>query len=99
MTTVEIVFSYSGQLSEQGALALARARDVYGIRGLKLDRTAGTIRIEYDASRLDLATVSKLVRQAGVEIMEPAPADGLASAQEPTPGGLIAPPPRACYSK
>jgi hypothetical protein len=85
MTTVEIVFSYSGQLSEQKALALARARDVYGIRGLKLDRTAGTIRIEYDASRLDLATVSKLVRQAGVEIVEPSAIGALAPAQEPSP--------------
>jgi hypothetical protein len=84
MTTVEIVLSYSGQLSEQAALALARARDVYGIRGLKLDRTAGTVRIEYDASRLDLATVSKLVRQAGVEIVELTAIGAPASAQKPS---------------
>jgi hypothetical protein len=85
MTTVEIVFEYSGQPSEQATLALARARDVYGIRGLKLDRAAHTLRIEYDASRLNEATVSKLVRQAGVEIIEPTPADGLTSAQKPSP--------------
>jgi len=85
MTTVEIVFRYSGQPSEQTVLALARARDVYGIRGLKLDRAARTVRMEYDASRLNEAAVSKLVRQAGVEIIEPAPVEAPASAQEPAP--------------
>ena len=84
MTTVEIVFRYSGQPSEQAVLALARARDVYGIRGLKLDRAARTVRVEYDASRLNEATVSKLVLQAGVEIIEPAPIE-TPGAQEPLP--------------
>ncbi len=85
MTTVEIVFGYSAQPSEPAAQALARARDVYGIRSLKLDRGARTLSIEYDASRLNEATVAKIARQAGVEIMEPAPAEGLAFAQEATP--------------
>ena len=84
MTTVEIVFRYSGQPSEQSVLALARARDVYGIRGLKLDRAARTVRVEYDASRLNEATVAKLVRQAGVEIVEPALIEAPFSAQEPS---------------
>ena len=87
MTTVEIVFRYSGQPSEQSMLALARVRDVYGIRGLKLDRVARSVRIEYDASRLNEATVSKLVRQAGVEIVAPGPIDAAASAEEPAPAG------------
>jgi len=84
MTTVEIVFRYSGQPSEQAVLALARARDVYGIRGLKLDRAARTVRVEYDASRLNEATVSKLVLQAGVEIIEPVPIE-TPGAPEPLP--------------
>ena len=85
MTTVEIIFAYSGQPSEQAALALARARDVYGIRGVKLDRAARTLRIEYDATRLNEASVYKLVRQAGVEIGGTTPIDASESAQEPTP--------------
>jgi hypothetical protein len=85
MTTVEIVFRYSGQPSEQAVLALARTRDVYGIRGVKLDKVASTVRIEYDASRLNEAAVSKLVRQAGLEVVESAPVDAPASAQEPSP--------------
>ena len=85
MTTVEFVFRYSGQPSEQSMLALARVRDVYGIRGLKLDRVARTVRIEYDASRLNEAAVSKLVRQAGVEMIAPGPIEEPGSAEESSP--------------
>ena len=68
MTTVEIVFRYATPPTEQVALALARARDVYGIRQLSFDRNARTLRIEYDATRLNAATVTKLVREAGLEL-------------------------------
>jgi hypothetical protein len=85
MTTVEIVFRYAAQPSEQAALALARARGVYGIRGLELDRTARTLRIEYDATRLTEAAVCKLVREAGLEIVELLPIGAPAPAQSPAP--------------
>ena len=49
-------------------MALAHARDVYGIRQLKFDRAARTLRIEYDATRLNAAAVTKLVREAGLDI-------------------------------
>lgn len=73
MTTVDIVFRYAAPPTEQVALALARARDVYGIRKLSFDRAARTLRIEYDATRLNAAAVTKLVREAGLEIAEPEP--------------------------
>jgi hypothetical protein len=50
------------------ALALARARDVYGIRHLSFNREAKTLTIEYDATRLNAAMVIRLAREAGVEI-------------------------------
>jgi hypothetical protein len=68
MTTVEIVYRYATPPTEQVALALAHARDVYGIRQLKFDRAARTLRIEYDATRLNAAAVTKLVREAGLDI-------------------------------
>ena len=68
MTTVEIVFRYAIPPTEQVALALARARDVYGIRRLSFDRAASTLLVEYDATRLNAAAVAKLVREAGLEI-------------------------------
>ena len=70
MTTVEILYRYAAAPSQQVALALARARDVYGIRRLSFDRGASTLRVEYDATRLNAAAVTKLVRNAGLEIAE-----------------------------
>jgi hypothetical protein len=70
MTTVEILYRYAAPPSEPVALALARARDVYGIRHLSFDRSAHTLRVEYDATRLNQAAVTKLVREAGLEIAE-----------------------------
>jgi hypothetical protein len=68
MTQVEILFSYTTPPSEQAVIALAGTKDVYGIRKLSFDREAKTLRIEYDATRLTAAAVTKLVRQAGLEI-------------------------------
>jgi len=68
MTTVEILYHYAAPPSEQTTFALARAKDVYGIRRLSFDRAARTLRIEYDATRLNAAAVTKLVREAGLEI-------------------------------
>jgi hypothetical protein len=68
MSTVEILFSYTAPPTETVTLALAGMKDVYGIRRLSFDRTARTLRIEYDATRLNAATVTGLVRQTGLEI-------------------------------
>jgi len=68
MTTVEIEFHYAVPPTERVAQALARVRDVYGIRRLSFDHDARTLRIEYDATRLSAAPVMKLVREAGLEL-------------------------------
>lgn len=73
MTTVDIVYRYATPPTERVALALAHARDVYGIRKLNFDHAAGTLRIEYDATRLNAAAVTKLVREAGLDIVEEEP--------------------------
>lgn len=68
MTTVDIVYRYATPPTERVALALAHARDVYGIRKLSFDAASRTLRVEYDATRLNPAAVTKLVREAGLEI-------------------------------
>jgi hypothetical protein len=73
MTTVEILYRYTEAPTESQVLALARARDVYGIRRLSFDREAHTLRVEYDATRLNAAMVTQLVRRAGVQIAEELP--------------------------
>jgi hypothetical protein len=73
MTTVEILYHYTTPPTEQVAMALARVSDVYGIRRLNFDQSARTVRIEYDATRFSAAVVTKLVREAGLEIAEEPP--------------------------
>jgi hypothetical protein len=73
MTTVDIVYRTAAPPTEQAALALARVRDVYGIRHLSFDRDAHTLRVEFDATRLNAAEVTKLVREAGLDVAEELP--------------------------
>lgn len=73
MTTVDILFRYAAAPTEAQALALANARDVYGIRRISFDREAHTLRVEYDATRLNAAMVTQLVRRAGIQLAEELP--------------------------
>jgi hypothetical protein len=73
MTTVDLLYRYAPPLTEQVALALARVPDVYGIRALSLDREAHTLRVEFDATRLNAATVTRLIALAGLRIAEELP--------------------------
>jgi len=61
MTTVEIHIRYAAPPTESVTRALANTREVYGIRRLTFDRAACTLRVEYDATRLNAAAVTKLV--------------------------------------
>jgi len=86
MTTVEIVFRYTTPPTERVALALACARDVYGIRRLSFNREARTLLVEYDATRLNAAAVTQLVREAGLDT-----APELKQIQAATPGNAAPP--------
>jgi len=87
MTTVEILLSYTKPPTEQVTFALASTKDVYGIRRLSFDRAARTLRVEYDATRLNAAAVTQLIRQAGLEIGEELPLFLSAPAPIPAPAG------------
>jgi hypothetical protein len=73
MTTVEILYRYTNEPTESVAFALAGTRDVYGIRRISIDTAARTLRVEYDATRLNASTVTKLIRLTGLEIAEELP--------------------------
>jgi hypothetical protein len=85
MTTVEILYSYTTPPTEQAVFALANTKDVYGIRRLSFDRSARTLRVEYDATRLTAAAVTRLVLQAGLEIAAELPMIPPQPAPEPAP--------------
>jgi hypothetical protein len=48
--------------------AYGQLSDVYGIRRLRLQEGERTIRVEYDATRLNEAKVEGLLRAAGFDI-------------------------------
>jgi len=70
MTAVDILFRYGMPPSENQMAALGLTSDVYGIRRLEFNEKERTIRIEYDATRLNEAMVEKLLRSAGFDVRE-----------------------------
>jgi hypothetical protein len=85
MTNVDIVYRYALPPTEAVTSALAGAREVYGIRRMTFDRQAQTLLVEYDATRLNAAVVTKLVRNAGLQIVEELPLALPAAPPEPAP--------------
>lgn len=85
MTQVEILFRYAAPPTEAVTFALGNMREVYGIRRLVFDRELRTLRVEYDATRLNAASVASLVRQAGLDIDAELPLIPPQPAPEPAP--------------
>jgi hypothetical protein len=70
MTQLDVLYRYGVPPTEASTLALARVREVYGVRALALDEKNKTIRVEYDATRLNEAMIHQLLRRAGLDILE-----------------------------
>ena len=85
MTTVDVVFRYATPPTEAVSLALANTREVYGIRRLSFDRSASTVTVEYDATRLNSSVVAQLVRRTGLQLVEEVPLALPAAPPEPAP--------------
>jgi hypothetical protein len=73
MTQLEVLYRYDRHPSEAAMFALGNAREVYGIRRIKVDEEWKTIRVEYDATRLTKQVVSELLRRTGIDIVEELP--------------------------
>jgi hypothetical protein len=86
MTQLDVLFRYAEHPTERAMFALSGLSEVYGIRSLRVDEAAKTIRIEFDATRLTRIVVAQLLRRAGIDIVEelsllpqqPPPADAVA---------------------
>ncbi|HYX67860.1 MAG TPA: hypothetical protein VE825_01905 [Terriglobales bacterium] len=70
MTALDVVFRYGATPEEATIRAIAPLRDVYGIRRVNFDEKLRTVRVEYDASRLNADTVAGLLRRAGLDLQE-----------------------------
>ena len=73
MTQLDVVYRYGVPPSESGILAMAKVREVYGVRRMDFDEANKTVRVEYDASRLTEPVIHELLRRAGLDIVETVP--------------------------
>jgi hypothetical protein len=70
MTAVDVVFRYGTPPGEREMRAIDTVWEVYGIRRIQVDEKEHTIRVEYDATRLNEDVVAGLLRRAGIDIKE-----------------------------
>ncbi|WP_263365221.1 hypothetical protein [Edaphobacter bradus] len=70
MTQLDVLYRYGVPPTEASALAVARVREVYGVRRIEFDEAAKTIRVEYDATRLNEPMIHELLRRAGLDLIE-----------------------------
>ncbi len=70
MTSVDVVFKYLYAPTEGTMRALDYVREVYGIRKIKFNDAERTVRVEYDATRLNQDTVAALLKRTGLELGE-----------------------------
>jgi hypothetical protein len=70
MTAVEVAFRYGNTPGPSEMRALDSVRDVYGIRRIVFNEKERTIRVEYDATRLNEDIVAGLLRRAGIDQRE-----------------------------
>ena len=50
--------------------AVDSVREVYGIRRIRFNEKEHTLRVEFDASRLNEEAVAGLLRRAGIDVRE-----------------------------
>lgn len=70
MTQLEVSYRYDATPGESAMRAIDNLREVYGIRRIAFNEKEKTVRVEFDASRLQEPTVAGLLRRAGVDLKE-----------------------------
>jgi hypothetical protein len=70
MTNVEISYNYGMSPDEAVMRAVDNIREVYGIRRLNFNEDAHSVKVEYDATRLNPATIAALLRRSGLDLQQ-----------------------------
>jgi hypothetical protein len=73
MTQLDVLYRYGVAPTESATLAMAKVREVYGVRRMEFDEAKKTVRVEYDATRLTEPVIHELLRRAGLDIVETMP--------------------------
>jgi hypothetical protein len=69
-TNLDVLFRYERQPSEAAMIALGKVHEVYGVRRIHVNEKEKTIRVEFDFTRLNRATIERLLQRAGIDIVE-----------------------------
>ena len=70
MTYLEAAFRYQTSPGEAELRAIDTIREVYGIQRIQFNEKDRTVRVLFDASRLNGDAVVRLLRQAGIDVQE-----------------------------
>jgi hypothetical protein len=70
MTYLEVAYRYVSPPGEAELRAIDSIREVYGIQRIQFNEKERTVRVLFDASRLNGDSVAKLLRQAGIDVQD-----------------------------
>ncbi|MBB5330092.1 hypothetical protein [Tunturiibacter gelidoferens] len=87
MTQLDVLYRYGVPPTEASVVAMAKMREVYGVRHLALDEAKKTVRVEFDATRLTEPVIYELLRRAGLDVVETMP---MFAAPPPPPEPVVA---------
>ena len=70
MTYLEVVYRYGRQPTAKKMRAIDAVREVYGVQRIQFNENERTVRVQFDASRLNEDLIASLLRRAGVDVQE-----------------------------
>jgi hypothetical protein len=70
MTQVDVVFRYGVPPTESATLAIARMREIYGVRKVEFREAEKLVRVEFDSTRLTESIIHQFLRRAGLDVTE-----------------------------
>ena len=70
MTYLEVAYRYQTPPGEAELRAIDSVREVYGIQRIQFNEKERIVKALFDASRLKVDAVAKLLRQAGIDVQE-----------------------------
>jgi len=70
MTYLEVAYRYQSPPREAELRAIDSVREVYGIQRIQFNEKERTVRVRFDASRLNGDAVAKMLRQAGIDVQD-----------------------------
>jgi hypothetical protein len=70
MTPLDVAYRYGRTPGMAEMRALSALTEVYGIRKVTFEEATNTVRVEFDASRMNEEEVAALLRRAGLDLAE-----------------------------